>query len=205
MIPPPEVQAIVIGGSAGGLDALQAILPALPRELGVPVIVVLHVLPGRPSGLAGLLGASTLLSAKEAEDKEPLVAGTVYVAAPNYHLLVENDRSLALSVDEPVHFSRPAIDVLFDSAADVFGAGLVGVLLSGANDDGARGLARIRRAGGTTIVQNPATAPSRQMPDAALRLLSPHHLLDASLIGPLLTDLTRTAVTPRLIAQNPLQ
>ena len=195
-------EAIVIGGSAGALDALQAILPALPRSFGLPVVVVLHVVPGRPSGLVNVLRSSSLLVVKEVEDKEPLVGGTIHVAPPSYHVLVEGDRTLALSVDEPVHFSRPSIDVLFESAVDVFGAGLVGVLLSGANEDGARGLAKVKRAGGTTIVQAPATAPSRQMPDSALRLFTPDHLLDASLIGPLLADTGHPHALPRLAAED---
>jgi len=178
-----ETTAIVMGGSAGGLDAVQTILSALPPTWQLPVAVVLHVLPGRPSGLVNVLGGYSPLQVKEAEDKEPLAAGTVYVAAPNYHLLVEKDRRLALSADEPVHYSRPSIDVLFESAADAFGRRLIGVLLSGANEDGARGLLTIRRAGGTTIVQSPETSPSPQMPEAALRLDAADHVLDIASIG----------------------
>jgi two-component system chemotaxis response regulator CheB len=183
---PTRKEAIVIGGSAGALDALQTILPSLPRAYALPIVVVLHMLPGRPSGLAGVLGASTALPVKEAEDKEPIRAGMVYLASPSYHLLVEKDRCFALSVDEPVHFSRPSIDVLFESAADAFGKGLVGVLLSGANEDGARGLLGIRRAGGFTIVQSPETAASRQMPESALRLEAADRVSNLATIGELL-------------------
>jgi len=186
---PIRAEAIVMGGSAGALDALQTILPSLPRACGLPVVVVLHMLPGRPSGLAGVLGTSTVLDVKEAEDKEPMRAGTVYLACPGYHLLVEKDRRFALSVDEPLHFSRPSIDVLFESAADAFGRGLVGVLLSGANDDGARGLLRIRRAGGFTLVQSPETASSPEMPEAALRLAAAERASDLAAIGDLLRAL----------------
>jgi two-component system chemotaxis response regulator CheB len=187
---PTPASAIVMGGSAGGLDALQAILPSLPRASSPPIAVVLHMLPGRPSGLASVLGGSTELVVKEAEDKEPMSAGTVYLASPGYHLLVEKDRSFALSVDDPVHFSRPSIDVLFESAADAFGTGLVGVLLSGANEDGARGLLRIRRAGGRTLVQSPETARAPRMPVAALELAAAEHVSGLATLGELLRTLT---------------
>jgi two-component system chemotaxis response regulator CheB len=110
---------------------------------------------------------------REAEDKAPLCDGTIYVAAPNYHLLIERDRSLSLSIGEPVHHSRPAIDVLFASAADAYGPAVAGLVLSGANQDGAEGLFQIRQAGGVAIVQAPATASSPMMPDAALRRVGP--------------------------------
>lgn len=186
-----HTEAIVIGGSAGALDALQTILPSLPRGFGLPVTVVLHMLPGRPSGLPSVLGLCTLLGVKEAEDKEPMRAGTVYLASPGYHLLVEKERRFALSVDDPLHFSRPSIDVLFESAADAFGKGLVGVLLSGANEDGARGLLRIRQAGGFTIVQSPASAASRAMPEAALRLGAADRVSELAELGDLLTALAQ--------------
>ena len=181
-----HVEAIVMGGSAGAFEALQTILPALPRVLPVPIAIVLHLLPGRPSGLAKLFSLKSGLTVKEAEDKEPVAAGTVYLGSPNYHLLLEKDRHFSLSVDAPVHFSRPAIDVLFESAADVFGPALVGVLLSGANEDGARGLLRIHEAGGTTIVQSPEGAAAPQMPEAALRLCTVDHVGTVAAIGPLL-------------------
>lgn len=186
---PTQAEAIVIGGSAGALDALQSILPSLARGFALPIAVVLHMLPGRPSGLASVLGGSTALFVKEAEDKEAMSAGTLYLASPGYHLLVEKDRRFALSVDEPVHFSRPSIDVLFESAADAFGKALIGVLLSGANEDGARGLFGIRQAGGLTIVQAPETAAAPPMPEAALRLGAANHILDLAAIGELLRAL----------------
>lgn len=182
-------EAIVIGGSAGALDALQVILPALPRTLPVPVTIVLHVLAGRPSGLADIMGRSTEITVREAEDKQPLEPGVVYFAPPNYHLLIETQRYFSLSVDEPVLFSRPAIDVLFDSAADAYGSALIGVLLSGANEDGAAGLARIRASGGTTIVQAPEVAIARPMPEAAIRLGAAEHVLPSDQIAPWLSRL----------------
>lgn len=185
----PQLAAIVVGGSAGALEALDRIVPALPDTLPVPIAIVLHMLPGRPSGLATVLGELTRLRVKEAEDKEPLAPGTLYLASPNYHLLVERERCFSLSVDEPVLFSRPAIDVLFDSAAEAYGPALCGVLLSGANEDGAAGLEHIHAAGGTTVVQAPETAASRQMPAAAVAAFAVDHVMPADQIGPLLARL----------------
>lgn len=185
----PRSEAIVIGGSAGALDVLQVVLPALPRTLRAAVAVVLHMLPGRPSGLVDIMSRSTQLFVREVEDKQPLEPGVVYFAPPNYHLLIEKQRYFSLSVDEPVLFSRPAIDVLFESAADVYGPALVGVLLSGANEDGAAGLARIRALGGATIVQAPDGAIARPMPEAAIRLGAAEHVLPSDQIAPLLTRL----------------
>lgn len=166
---PRKIDAIVVGGSAGGLDAVGTILGALPPGFSIPILVVLHVAPSQPSYLAELLGDRGPLSVCEAQDKQPIVPSTVYIAPPDYHLLVEKQLCLALSVDELVLFSRPSIDVLFESAADAYGAGVVGVLLTGANSDGTRGLRRIRAAGGFAIVQDPATAESPEMPAAAVK------------------------------------
>jgi two-component system chemotaxis response regulator CheB len=172
-----RIEAIVMGGSTGALEALSVLLPALPARASFPVAIVVHVPSGRPSRLAELLGGWTALPVREPEDKEPIAAGIVYVAPPSYHLLVEATRTFALSVDEAVNFSRPAIDVLFQSAADAYREGLVGVVLSGANADGARGLAAIKRRGGRTIVQDPDGAPAPQMPWAACQAVTPDHTL----------------------------
>jgi two-component system chemotaxis response regulator CheB len=166
---------VVIGGSAGSLDVLRAIVRVLPSPLGCPLVIVIH-LPAHSTGLAELLGADTTLKVKQAEDKEPLSAGTIYIAPPSYHLLIEADETFALSVDTPVHFSRPAIDVLFETARDVYGANLIGVLLSGASDDGAAGLQEIHAAGGMTIVQSPLSAEVAIMPAAALALFEPTYI-----------------------------
>jgi two-component system chemotaxis response regulator CheB len=160
--------AIAIGASAGAVDALSVILPALPRHYPLALIVVIHVPPDRASAMTQLFESKCLLSVREAEDKEPIRPGTVYFAPPDYHLLVETDKRLSLSSDEPVHFSRPSIDVLFESAADAFGEGLIGVILTGANHDGAQGLKAIAAAGGTAIVQHPERAHASAMPQAAL-------------------------------------
>ncbi|MDM9644799.1 chemotaxis protein CheB [Rhizobium sp. S163] len=162
----PEV--VVIGASAGALDALGTILPALPSDFATPIIVVVHVPPDKPSVLAELFAARCALGVREAEDKEPLTKGVVYFAPPDYHLLVESDRTLSLSTEAPVLFSRPSIDVLFESASDAFGPGVVALVLTGANEDGARGLKAVADAGGKTIVQQPETAFASAMPEAAL-------------------------------------
>jgi len=162
------VRAVVLGGSAGAVKALSVLLPAFPANCQAAVLVVVHLPRERPSLLVDLFAPQCLLRVREAQDKEPVEAGTVYFAPPDYHLLVEEGPQLALSVDEPVHFSRPSIDVLFESAADVYREHLMGVILTGASQDGAAGLRAIRRAGGMAIVQDPASAEASLMPRAAL-------------------------------------
>ncbi|BBO31611.1 chemotaxis protein CheB [Lacipirellula parvula] len=163
------IEAIVIGASAGALDALTQVLTPLPADYPLPLLAVVHLPADKKSILAELLDMKCRLSVKEGEDKEPLAAGVVYVAPPDYHMLVEKDGTLSLSSEEPVLYSRPSIDVLFESAADAFGPGLVGVILTGANEDGAHGLATIREAGGRCIVQRPHNAYASTMPLAALQ------------------------------------
>jgi two-component system chemotaxis response regulator CheB len=163
-------ELVVIGGSAGALDPLCEILAGLPADLSAPLAVVIHLPRRRPSHLAEALATKTARPVREARDKEPIAPGVVYVAPPDYHLLVDEGPSFALSIDEPVHFSRPSIDVLFESAADVLGPNVVAVLLSGANADGARGLGAIARAGGVAIVQPPAEAETPTMPEAGLEM-----------------------------------
>jgi two-component system chemotaxis response regulator CheB len=164
----PRPELVVIGASAGAVEALSAVLPALPEGYRLPVVVVVHIPADRTSIMAGLFRAKCRVNVCEAEDKEPLAPGTVYFAPPDYHLLVEPNRRLSLSGEEPVHFSRPSIDVLFESAADAGGPGVVGVVLTGANDDGARGLKAVCDAGGRAIVQRPEEAHVAVMPRAAL-------------------------------------
>ena len=161
-------EAVVIGASAGALEALSVILPALPTDFRLPIMVVVHIPPDKRSVLAELFAAKCSLKVVEAEDKLPLEAGTVYFAPPDYHLLVETDKSLALSSDEAVLFSRPSIDVLFETAADAYGPGLIGIVLTGANEDGAAGLKAVDKAGGIAIVQDPETAFQDAMPQAAI-------------------------------------
>lgn len=162
------VKAIVIGASAGAVDALMNLLPTLPADYPLPVIIVVHLPPDKRSVLAELFQAKCDMRIVEAEDKEPLVAGTAYFAPPNYHVLVEKNGMLSLSNEEPHLFSRPSIDLLFESAADAFGAGALGILLTGANEDGALGLKMIEDAGGRVIAQHPNEAPYSVMPLAGL-------------------------------------
>jgi two-component system chemotaxis response regulator CheB len=173
MVPAPlRVDAVVIGGSAGSVEALTTILPAFPASSPVPVVVCVHLPPQRASLLPELFASRCPLPVRETEDKQPLVPG-IWFAPPDYHLLVERGRSFALSADDPVNFSRPSIDVLFESAADVFGASLVAVILTGASEDGARGAKAVRDAGGFVIVQDPRTAEASTMPEAAMRAARP--------------------------------
>lgn len=160
-------QLVVIGASWGGVNALRVLLAGLPPELAVPVVVVLHRSPEGGDGLTTVFRAATKLVVMEARDKQPLEPGHVYIAPADYHLLVEPS-SLALSVDEPVSYARPSVDVLFESAADAYGSATVGVILTGSGSDGARGMLRLQKAGALTVVQDPATAENRGMPDAAL-------------------------------------
>lgn len=162
-----SVAALAIGCSAGGVEALCSLLPALDPACGIAVFVVVHLLRERPSRLVDVFAPRCRLTIAEAEDKQPIEAGTVYFAPPDYHLLIDEGPRLSLSVDELVHFSRPAIDVLFQSAADVYRERLLAAVLSGANEDGAAGLAAVERAGGMTLVQRPDSALATTMPLAA--------------------------------------
>ncbi len=168
-----SAQAIVIGASAGALEALSVILPTLPATFSLPIMIVVHVPPDKRSILAELFRQKCRIQVREAEDKEPVKGGTVYFAPPDYHLSVEDDKRLSLSNEEPVLFSRPSIDVLFESAADAYGPGLIAVVLTGANHDGARGAKAVADAGGTTIVQRADEAFAPAMPEAAIAA-SPH-------------------------------
>ena len=160
---------IVIGGSWGGTRAAATILSGLPADFGAPIVIAQHRAAdsvGEP--MTNFLASRSALPVIEVEDKDVIEGGCVYLAPADYHLLIEPG-SFALSTDQPVQFSRPSIDVLFDSAADSYGAWAVGVLLTGANEDGARGLGRLKRAGAMTIVQEPSTAERAEMPQAAVK------------------------------------
>jgi len=175
--PRRSAKAVVMGASAGALDALSAIIPRLPADFPIPVLVVVHLPADRKSILAELLQTKSKITVREAEEKELIEPGTVFLAPPDYHLLVDWDFRLALSSEEPVHFSRPSIDVLFETAADVYGSDLIGVILTGASDDGARGLKEICKAGGIAVVQDPLEATSPVMPQSALNACPSAHVL----------------------------
>lgn len=164
-----SISAVVIGASAGAVPALLDILPALPASYPLPVMVVVHVPADRDNALVTLFGLKSRITVKEAEDKEAAAPGAVYFAPSDYHLQVERDGTLSLSADAPVHHSRPAIDVLFETAADAYGRQLAGIVLTGANEDGAAGLAAVAGAGGVAMVEDPEHAYASTMPAAALR------------------------------------
>jgi len=189
----PRVEAVVVGASAGGVEALLTIFGDLPRGFELPIIFVLHLPDERRSQLAEVFAKRLALPVKEAEDKESVNPGTLYFAAPGYHLSVEQDRSLSLSLEARLHYSRPAIDYLFESAADAYGPALAAVLLTGANQDGAQGLAQVKQRGGLTVVQDPQEAQVATMPDAALALHQPDYILPLRGISRLLVELERIA------------
>jgi len=178
-----HADAIVIGTSAGGVEALSVLLPSLPVGLRAAVLVVLHLPRERPSLLVDIFTPKCRLPVREAEDKEPIEPGVVYFAPPDYHLLVDSGPRVALSADEPVNFSRPSIDVLFESAADFYGARLIGIILTGASHDGALGLEAVRRAGGVTIVQEPESAQVPTMAESALKRGPVDHVLSLEQIA----------------------
>jgi len=188
-------ELVVIGTSWGGLAALQLLLPHVPGDLAAPVVVAQHRGPDSLSrAMIDLVQAHTTLNVCEAEDKDSLDPGHVYLAPPDYHLLVEPG-TLHLSVEDRVRHSRPSIDVLFETAADAYGERTVGVVLTGANADGAVGLQAIQEQGGYTIVQDPEQAECSDMPAAALARIAPDRIARLEEIGPLLGELcgTRTA------------
>jgi two-component system chemotaxis response regulator CheB len=192
--PAPGIRLIVVGVSAGGLFALRALVAALPRGFEIPVVVVQH--RSRDSELlCELLQECAPLEVSEANDKEPILAGHVYVGPPDYHLLVEPGY-LVLSTDEPVRFSRPSIDVMFQSAADAYAPDLVGVVLTGANADGARGLRTIVDRGGYGVVQDPATAEVAVMPQYALSAVPEACVLPLEGIGPHLAAIRGRRLPP---------
>ena len=172
-----SIEAVVIGASAGGVQALLTVLADLPRSFHLPLIVVLHLPEGRDSQLAEIFQYRLPIEVREAADKETILPGTLYFAGPDYHLLVEMDRTFSLSSEEPLHYSRPSINVLMESAADAYGPALAGILLTGANEDGATGMARIKHQGGLTVVQDPAEAAVPTMPEAAIRRQAPDFIL----------------------------
>ena len=187
-----RIEAVVIGTSAGGVEALSVVLPALPAGVCASIFTVLHLPRERPSLLTDIFGPKCAVRVREAADKDPIEHGTVYFAPPDYHLLIDAGPAIALSDDEPVHHSRPSVDVLFESAADAFGASLLAILLTGGNQDGAAGMAAVRAAGGLTVVQDPAEAQAPTMVEAALARGPIDHQLPLAGIADLLRGLKTT-------------
>ena len=186
-----DIRALVIAGSAGGVDALLQLLPMLPSGYSLPVIAMLHVPEHRDSRLAELFGPRLALPTREAADKEEISAGVVYFAGSGYHLSIEKDHRFSLSNEPAVNFARPAIDVLMVSAAEAYGPHLAAVLLTGANQDGAEGMRVIKACGGFTVVQDPAEAQVATMPEQAIKKQAPDLVLNLSDIGGLLLQLEK--------------
>ena len=182
-------RAVVLGGSAGSLSALIDILKQLPQDYPLPLVVVVHLHSSDGGGLARYLDDALALRVVEAEDKTSPAPGHVYVCSANYHLLMERDGTLSLSVDERVNWSRPSIDVLFESAARAWDERLHAVILSGANDDGAEGMKLIRELGGVCIAQAPDTTTFPTMPEAAIRRAGIETVLPPREIGAALAAL----------------
>ncbi len=184
-----NITVIVIGVSQGGLDALNTLLAHLPKTFDKSIIIVQHRAADSDSYLSEHLNLISPVQVKEAQDKEPVLPGVVYIAPADYHLLVEKQGSLSLSDDERVNYTRPAIDVLFETAADCYGAALLGVILTGNNSDGALGLKAVKDLGGTTVIQDPQDAQVPAMPLAAQAITQIDHTLTLKDIGKLFAEL----------------
>lgn len=170
-------KAIVIGASAGGFFTLGKLLSLIPGNFSIPILVVQHISPTSDSYMPVYLNNNSKLKVKEADEKEKIMPGVVYFAPPNYHLLVEEDYTISLSNDEKVNYSRPSIDILFETAAFAYEKELIGIVLTGANNDGAKGLLAIKNAGGYCIVQDPKEAEVQTMPMSAIELATPDKVL----------------------------
>ena len=177
------LQAVVIGASAGGIHALNTVLSVLPADFRLPILIVQHLHPDSDSYLVQILAEHCALPVKQADEKELIQAGTVYIAPPNYHLLVEEDKTLSLSIDPRVNFSRPSVDVLFETAAQSYRGQLIGVVLTGANRDGCEGVAMIKQLGGCVLVQDPSTAEASAMPEAAIQAVTVDQVLPLEQLG----------------------
>lgn len=181
-------KVIVVGVSAGGLEALSVLLAPLRKDYPLPIIIVQHVLEGSDSFLTEYLNEKFVIEVKEAEDKETIRKSCVYIAPSSYHLMIEEDESFSLSVDPRVNYSRPSIDVLFESAAYVFEERCIGIILTGANSDGSNGLKMIKEKGGLTIVQDPKSAEYDIMPKAAISATSIDFILDLKKMATFLAE-----------------
>lgn len=186
-----KYELLMIGGSAGSLEVILEILPQLRSDLDYAIVLVMHRRSG-DSLLTGLLSDRTKLEVREAEEKEAIRPGVIYIAPADYHLLIEQDKTFSLDFSEKIHYSRPAIDASFETAAEAFGTSLAGILLSGANADGAEGLLRIKEAGGMTIAQDPAEASVSYMPQQAIENNAASQILTTRQIIELLNELNHS-------------
>lgn len=185
----PAVDLVAVGASAGGIDAMMRLFHALPQPWHLPMVAVLHLPEGRESRLVEIFARRLRMPVCEAQDKADIAPGTLHFAPPGYHLFVERDRRFSLSCEPPVLYSRPSIDLMMSSAADAYGPRLAGMVLTGANEDGARGLADIGAAGGLTAVQAPQEAATPMMPQAAIAARTPDHVLPLTDLRELLMQL----------------
>jgi two-component system chemotaxis response regulator CheB len=167
-----------MGASAGGFSAFNKLLPEFPPDFAAPIIIVYHMHYESDEYTITELNKKCPLAVKTAEDKEPVNSGYIYFGPPDYHLLIEQDKTFSLSIAGPVNYARPAIDVLFESASDVYRNKLIGVILTGANDDGSKGLHMIKSRGGTTVVQNPKKAEVSRMPESAVKMTNVNFILN---------------------------
>ena len=182
-------EAIVIGVSSGGLNAMKIMFSILPHEFSIPIVIVQHIGARSENIWVQLLNDKCKLEIKEADEKEIIEIGKIYIAPPNYHLLIEQDKTFTLTVDERVNYARPSIDVLFETAAEAYQNRLVGIVLTGSNNDGSKGLKRIKEYGGLTIVQQPDTAESSFMPASAIATVQPDYILPLEAIINLLIEI----------------
>jgi len=187
-----QYEAIVIGVSSGGMSALKYIFSALPAGFSTPIIIVQHINSNSDNEWIKLLNNKSNLTVKEADEKEKIVSGTAYIAPSNYHLLIEKDKTFSLTIDERVNFARPSIDVLFESAAEAYKNKLIGIVLTGSNNDGAKGIKCIKELGGLAIIQDPETAESSIMPASAIAAILPDYILSLEKIVQLLIKITQT-------------
>lgn len=184
-----KYEAVAIGASAGGMKVIKELLMALPGDFSLPIMIVQHIADTADGTWADILNERCNVLVKEADEKEAIKSGTVYLAPANYHLLAEPTRILTLTVDERVNCARPSIDVLFETAAEAYREHLIGIILTGGNADGARGLLYIKEKGGLTIVQDPQTAEVPNMPQSAIRMGLPDHILVPEAIIELLLNI----------------
>ena len=183
-------EIIVIGASAGGMNALQEILKCFDKSFPIPIVIVQHLHPQADDFIARHLNTKCQLQVKESQNKGKIRPYNVYLAVSNYHLLIEENKTFSFSADARVNYCRPSIDVLFESAADVYGSKLIGIILTGANNDGALGMMEIKKKGGMTIVQDPDTAEVEIMPMSVLKLINADYVLPIEKIGPFLQENT---------------
>jgi len=186
-----QYEAIVIGVSSGGMNALKFIFSALPAGFRLPIIIVQHISAHSDNEWINILNDKSNLTIKEADEKEKIEIGNVYIAPANYHLLIENDKTFSLTIDEYVNFARPSIDVLFESGAEAYKDKLIGMVLTGSNNDGTKGIKRIKELGGMAIIQDPETAESSYMPASAIAAIEPDYILSLEKIIQLLIKITR--------------